>query len=240
MFVMTSIYCLAESFDLNKFKQLKDKKETEKLLKYCAQSTPTEIGIQNKQHLYAIKYFTKDENVKFTKEQVLSMVKPFVNVAKNDKTKNMIQFYGLQSAKLYENSNLKAKQIYANYKIKLPYGVIANRFIANKDYKSALQLANKYNLIMIKLKVAKINKDNQMIWNISKNILCYKSGVKNVNKATQILIDMYRYKPQSVTKQQQILFLQQLQKIYPVAGTNFQQWKPFIKVIYFKHKNLSK
>ena len=79
-----------------------------------------------------------------------------------------------------------------------------------------------------------------MLWKISQQILCYKSGVKNAKVATNILSNMFRYKPANITKQQQIILIEKLSKIYPVAGTDFKQWKQFISTISLKYKALTK
>ena len=229
----------ADNFDLAKFEQINKTNNRQAVMKYCAESTPTAIGIENKQHFFAISYLIGKKDTKFTKEQVLQIVKPFVNVAEKPITKDMIEFIGLQSANLVQDSNAKAEQIYKKYNVKMQFGIIANRYIKNKDYAKASEIANKYELVPIQLRLAKTNKDYVALWNTSQKILCYKSGVKNAKKATQILGDMFRYKPSTVTKQQQIALIEKLAKIYPVAGTDFNQWKNFVSLISYRYKVLT-
>ena len=231
--------CFADKFDLTKFEQLKKAKNQQALLKYCAESTPTSIGIQNKQHYFAIRYLIGKKDTKLTKQQVLQIVKPFIQVSQKQITKDFIQFIAFQSANLIQDADKKAEYIYNTYKIRLQFGIIANRYIKLKQYNKALQIANKYNLVPIQLRVAKVNKDYKLLWETSEKILCFKSGVKNAKKATQILSDMFRYKPSSVTKQQQVQLIQKLSKIYPVAGTDFNEWKNFIAFISYKYKSLT-
>lgn len=237
--MITSLACFADTFNLTKFEQLKKGSDKQALYKYCAESTPTAVGIQNKQHFFAIRYLIGKKDTKFTKEQVLQIVKPFVDVAQKDITKDIIQFVGYQSANLYSDAEAKANQIYKKYNAKMPFGIIANRYMKNKDYAKAEQLAKTYNLIPIQLRLAKINKDYEMLWETSQQILCYKSGVKNAKVATNILSDMFRYKPKNITKQEQIKLIQKLAKIYPVAGTDFKQWKTFVSFISYRYKLLA-
>lgn len=231
--------CLANEFNLTKFEQLKKGNDKQALYKYCAESTPTAVGIQNKQHFFAIRYLIGKKDTKFTKEQVLQIVKPFVDATQKNITKDVIQFVGYQSANLYSDAEAKANQIYKKYNAKMQFGIIANRYMKNKDYAKAEQLAKTYNLIPIQLRLAKINKNYDMLWNASQKILCYKSGVKSPKIATQILSNMFRFKPKTVTKQQQIVLIQKLSKIYPVAGTNFEQWKSFVSFISYRYKTLT-
>lgn len=237
--MIMSFACFADTFSLTKFEQLKKGNDKQALYKYCAESAPTAVGIQNKQHFFAIRYLIGKKDTKFTKEQVLQIVKPFVDATQKNITKDVIQFVGYQSANLYSDAEAKANQIYKKYNAKMPFGIIANRYIKNKDYIKAEQLAKTYNLIPIQLRLAKINKNYDMLWNASQKILCYKSGVKSPKIATQILSNMFRFKPKTVTKQQQIVLIQKLSKIYPVAGTNFEQWKSFVAFISYRYKTLT-
>lgn len=231
--------CFAANFELAKFEQLKKAKNISQMIKYCAQSAPTAVGIENKQHFFAIRYLIGKKDTKFTKQQVLQIVKPFVNAATNDKDKAVIQFIGLQSAGLHSDSQDKAQYIYSKFKNKHPYGIIALRYYREKNYDKALELANKYDLVVVKLRLAKQTKNYDMLWDASKKILLYKKGVKNPKVATSILADMFRFKPKTVTKQQQIQVFEKLSKIYPVPGTDFKQWKQFVSFVSFRYKMLS-
>jgi hypothetical protein len=64
-------------------------------------------------------------------------------------------------------------------------------------------------------------------------------GCENVTTAHDTLTKMFRFKPASVTKEQQIEFLSKLAQIYPIPGTDFSTWKPFMGFIGFKYKSLT-
>jgi hypothetical protein len=49
----------------------------------------------------------------------------------------------------------------------MQFGIIANRYIKNKDYAKASEIANKYELVPIQLRLAKTNKDYVALWNTS-------------------------------------------------------------------------
>ena len=50
---------------------------------------------------------------------------------------------------------------------------------------------------------------------------------------------MFRYKPQSVTKEQQIELLSKLAQIYPIPGSDFNKWKSFMGFVGYKYKALT-
>ena len=81
-------------------------------------------------------------------------------------------------------------------------------------------------------------KYNQM-WDISKKTLLIDGGLNLPKHANNIITNMFRYKPASVTKEQQIEFLSKLAQIYPIPGTDFNQWKTFMGFVGYKYKALT-
>ena len=76
-------------------------------------------------------------------------------------------------------------------------------------------------------------------WNVATKVLLLKGGITNTNKATKLIEDAFRYKPATVTKEQQIEFIQKLAQIYPIPGTDFSKWKSFMGFIGYKYKALT-
>ena len=54
--MLVAVVAFADNFDLAKFEQLKKTNNRQAVMKYCVESTPTTIGIENKQHFFAIRY----------------------------------------------------------------------------------------------------------------------------------------------------------------------------------------
>ena len=83
-------------------------------------------------------------------------------------------------------------------------------------------------------------KNKEEAWKYGKNILINNGqGQTNDVIVNKILTNMFRYKPASVTKEQQIEFLKQVAQIYPIPGTDFNKWKSFMGFVGFKYKQLT-
>lgn len=54
-----------------------------------------------------------------------------------------------------------------------------------------------------------------------------------------LLANAFRYKSKNVSKEQQIAFLEQIAQMYPIPGTDFNQWKGFMGFVGFKYKALT-
>ena len=50
---------------------------------------------------------------------------------------------------------------------------------------------------------------------------------------------MFKYRPNSITKEEQIKFLEQISQRYPIPGTDFNQWKGFMGFVGYKYKVLT-
>lgn len=82
-------------------------------------------------------------------------------------------------------------------------------------------------------------KDYDTVWNISKQLLLNVGGVANPKTANNIIIHMFKYKPTTITKQQQIEVLSKIGQNYPIPGTDFNKWKEFMGFVGFKYKALT-
>lgn len=235
--IFSCMVMFADNFNLNKFNEIKKTNKINDLKKYCAESSPTLIGIQNGQHIFAFDFLLKNKNL--TKDQVVNICKPFSDIVKNEKQSLIIGFIALEKAGLYTDAFVLSKQLYDEYKIKMPLERIANYYISKKDYNNANKLIDKYDLVRAKLKMAQTNKDYNSLWQISSNILCDKE-IKNPKIATNILYNMFKFKPNKITKEEQIILLEKLYAKYPPAGANFNEWKDFATFINFKYKFLTR
>ena len=80
---------------------------------------------------------------------------------------------------------------------------------------------------------------NNYYWKLANVVLLQDGGCANVLQANTILTEAFRFKSSTVTKEQQIEFLSKLAQIYPVPGTDFNQWKGFMGFVGFKYKQLT-
>ena len=114
---------------------------------------------------------------------------------------------------------------------------LAYHYMKTKKYDDVIRIAPKSNTAM---SIYKKNKDFVTYWNISKQQLT-TIGDKEIKAkdATKIIQNMFKYRPKTVTKQQQIAFLEQIAQMYPIPGTDFSQWKGFMGFVGFKYKALT-
>lgn len=85
----------------------------------------------------------------------------------------------------------------------------------------------------------KNDKNFDKCWQYGTKLLTQLGGFNNPNKCTDIIHIIFRYKPTSITKEEQIKFLEQIVQIYPIPGTDFNQWKNFMGFVGFKYKTLT-
>ena len=84
-----------------------------------------------------------------------------------------------------------------------------------------------------------VKHDKNLTWQYGKQLLLMDGGYNNPVSANHAINRMFRYKPESVTKEQQIDFLSKLAQIYPIPGTDFNQWKTFMGFVGYKYKALT-
>ena len=83
-------------------------------------------------------------------------------------------------------------------------------------------------------------KNKEKVWKVGCEFLLNDGeGYNNVAAATAALNSVFRFKPLTTTKEQQIEFLSKLAQIYPIPGTDFNQWKSFMGFIGYKYKALT-
>lgn len=83
-------------------------------------------------------------------------------------------------------------------------------------------------------------KNKEKVWKVGCEFLLNDGeGYNNVASATAALNSVFRFKPLTITKEQQIKFLSKLAEIYPIPGTDFNQWKGFMGFVGYKYKALT-
>ena len=184
-----------------------------------------------------------------------------------DKLKNIKDFkdktqYAYE-AKVSDNSTLGHMQLYfvylKNKQVKLTVGQLikhAQKFSKIKKYEDGLGIAfamfgfekeaivqynetQNMNIIHQLYIKYKNDKNFDKCWQYGTKLLTQLGGFNNPNKCTEIIHVIFRYKPTKITKEEQIKFLEQIVQIYPIPGTDFNQWKNFMGFVGFKYKALT-
>ena len=118
--------------------------------------------------------------------------------------------------------------------------VVANHYANNGHEKEALQASskNKTNVYM-RLHNYFCKKDKVKAWQYGyKTVINGGIGYTHENVAKTVH-QMFRYKPESITKEQQIEFLKKIAQIYPIPGTDFSKYKALMGFVGFKYKQLT-
>ena len=108
-----------------------------------------------------------------------------------------------------------------------------------KNYETEYDYASDYYFYRY-VNVRDVKHDKNLTWQYGKQLLLMDGGFNNPVSANIAINRIFRYKPESVTKEQQIEFLSKLADIYPIPGTDFNQWKNFMGFVGFKYKQLTK
>ena len=104
----------------------------------------------------------------------------------------------------------------------------------------AIECYNKSKYSSILYNLFNYNKKNsQKMWKYGKMTLLTEGGWISSKSANSILTYMFRYKPATVAKEEQVEFLSKLSQMYPIPGTDFNQWKSFMGFVGFKYKALT-
>ena len=77
------------------------------------------------------------------------------------------------------------------------------------------------------------------LYGVAQKMLFVEGGLNHPKLATELIEKAFRYKPATITKEQQIKFIEKLAQIYPIPGTDFSQWKGFMGFIGYKYKALT-
>ena len=107
-----------------------------------------------------------------------------------------------------------------------------------KNYKTEYNYVSDYYFYRY-VNARDVKHDKNLTWQYGKQLLLMDGGFNNPVSANHAINRMFRYKPESVTKEQQIEFLSKLAQIYPIPGTDFNQWKPFMGFVGYKYKALT-
>lgn len=211
LFAITSVF--AEQYSREKMRQL-IKKSYMDSIKYAYESQvsdDTDLTHINK----ALDYFIRCiKNSDATVQQIDRQIAKFTGKCSKrviDRTK--IKYYARCG------HEKEATNILKNYKTEYDYAsdYYFNRYVNARDVKH----------------------DKNLTWQYGKQLLFMDGGFNNPVSANNAINRMFRYKPESVTKEQQIEFLSKLGQIYPIPGTDFNQWKVFMGFVGYKYKALT-
>ena len=206
---ISTLSVFAEPFSMAKYAQVGKTKNWEQITRYAYEAQISEET--NWTHLYSYSTHMKI----FIKKANLNITE-FEEIAKKFegkvKGKNMYE-YGM--AVVAAQSCLEDKMLQFSNKLE-------NRLVANVYSYYITYSTNK-----------------EKIWQYGKKALLTDGGYENVNNATKIINKMFRYRPKTITKQQQIAFLDQLAQTYPIPGTDFNKWKGFMGFVGYKYKALT-
>ena len=121
--------------------------------------------------------------------------------------------------------------------IKIQYYFMAGLVAESKEL--ALTLKNKSNYYKQVIYPFVQSKDYDMIWNISSEMLTKVGGMDSPKTAFLVINNMFKYKPNSISKEEQIKLLEILSEKYPTPGTDFAKWKEFMGFVGYKYKTLT-
>ena len=214
--VAASFSAIAEDFSMAKAKTLKGAAYRD----YVANSNVSKqftikIGAQKIYHTN--KNWTIQETNKLAED-----------IAKANPNLNVNELKDIYSSLI----GVDVKPQYASYYIKY--------LMARKNYEKVIEVSQKYSLYDNNvLQSIKTLKKYDVLWEIGEKALTKQGGYAFSEAATKLIQTMFRYKPATVTKQDQIKFIEQLAQIYPIPGTDFNKWKGFMGFIGYKYKALT-
>ena len=226
---ISTLSVFAEPFSNAKRMQFIKIKDWHSLRKYAY-----EAQVSNESNVsHMILYFNHLLSNKLTVEEINKQSQKF-KVIGDEK-------YNVALGVVYANFNHveQAIKIYnTNKSIRVATSII-DKMSANKQYDKALQFSKQINSLFFALKIYKAKRDWNSYWKTAISKLTEEGGYTNPTVATQYIHTMFRYKPSNITKEQQIEFLSKLAQIYPIPGTDFNQWKPFMGFVGYKYKALT-
>lgn len=181
----------------------------EALQKYCFQANVSNESNYNHMYQY-IKYVSNGK--KLTLDEINNNASKFNKINKRD--------YNLALVVLYSRNGFDKQAL----------ALVGN----NNELKMAY--CSNYLIFLL----SQPQKDCNKIWSVSSQLLINNNiGDNNYKRATKALNNMFRYKPSNITKEEQIKFLTKISEIYPIPGTDFNQWKSFMGFVGFKYKQLT-
>ena len=220
----------AEPFSKAKFDEIWKTRNLKQLRKYCQNAQPSSQSDAKHMNQCFAQY--RSSKTRLNKQQILQKTQNFKKVLSDAEYQRGLRLvYGLfgieeQIAINSSSSNYVKKRFHSG-------------LIIFGDYKKALAFAQKYDLKQQKVDDARLLKDDNKYWKYAKQYLTIRGGNNNPQENVKVITYMFRYKPQSVTKEQQIELLSKLAQIYPIPGTDFNKWKAFMGFVGFKYKALT-
>ena len=229
MFV--SAFCFAQPFSMAKYNSIDNHSEKRK---YAYES---QISKQtNFYHVFQSYYYCIVElNKNFTVQQIISYSKKFEN---NVDKKILADIIGQVAGDLgYQQFAFKQFQICKSEYI---FNRLASFYVKNKNTAKLQQLLDNNKVsAFVKVRICKQLKNYDKLWKFSEQLLLTIPGCNDTNRCQTIIQDMFKYRPKSIKKEQQIVFLEQIAQMYPIPGTDFNQWKGFMGFVGFKYKALT-
>ena len=170
------------------------------------------------------------------------------------------------NAEFSKESNLKHFMGYVNYLVLNKKGLTKQQIFSEIEKFKSISSENFYNKQLLRLlcinhfiddavkltekigcgghtfylcNLLKNTKRYNQMWNIGKKTLLCDGGFNSPKHCNSLVTQMFRYKPASITKEEQIEFLSKLAQMYPIPGTDFNQWKAFMGFVGYKYKALT-
>ena len=231
--VLTAISVFAEPYSKQKYKSFKGVAVDER--KYCfeAQISKETDFFHMFQSLY---YLISDQNKSLTVQEIKQHGEKFASVlSKQTRFDIMGQVAGDLG---HEQFALNCYQI---SKSRYIFGRLYNYYSKNNNLQKIEKLLNDKRISKeVKFEIYFGQKDYAKMWKTGQQLLLVTGGYQNVNYCNKVIVRMFKYRDKSVTKEQQIAFLEQIAQIYPIPGTDFNKWKNFMGFVGFKYKQLTK
>ena len=225
--VAASFSVIAEDFNYAKFRQIAKSTNASNAWKYAYDCGEIKHPAQFR---YVVKHKIVNLKEKLTKQQIDELARP-----------NFPEYYkGLAyvEADLLED----AVQLYEKDKSPIIAKGLCRKYFKNKQYNQYVKLVEQQPIVLqdngIFSKLLTLKK-YETIYKAGQKLLLVQGGFNNPKFNTKLIQTMFRYKPATVTKQDQVKFIEKLAQIYPIPGTDFSQWKGFMGFIGYKYKALT-
>lgn len=227
---LTAISTFAGAYSQAEAKKFRDAKDYNALKKYAYESEVSKNSDTGHMYNYFYYLITKTNN-KYDASQILKQAQKFKSIKGYED--------GLGYAYALNANVSEAIAQYEKTKNDKILGILTTKLLSLKKTDQALEIAVKYNLNGRAFNIYKMKKDYTNCWKYGVKVLTIEGGLDNPKRCVQIIHFIFRYKPASVTKEQQIEFLTKLADIYPIPGTDFAEWKSFMGFVGFKYKSLT-
>ena len=233
----TACVTFAEQYSVQKAQQLK-KNSVISFREYCYKAeVSNETNIEH--FLQYFNYYRYQLRKYLTVDEINDLSKKF---------ENKIEEKQFKLNKLYVFATFAhAEQVipyvnqYTDSEKNLMLSILCCAYIEQKQFDKAFELIKQgvnSNAFVAFAKKSDV-KYKSGLWIAGKNILLANGGLQNPKQANEIIVALFRYKTADITKEQQIEFLSELAEMYPIPGTDFNQWKPFMGFVGYKYKSLT-